>query len=135
MREPDTVHHCAGFEGAIAALGADQRSVLRMLLTGAPFALVVSLAAVEPRLVEEWLGNGGPLHAAIDALHHDIPASLRTRLRALVQREIRASDALPHDASARASLVLVRAIGSLDAEQHLLEHSALRRDEWSGGGS
>lgn len=106
-----------------------------MLLTGAPLALIVSLAAVEPRLVEEWLTDDGPLQVAITALHRDIPAPLRARLRVLVQREIGASDALPHDASARASLVLVRALGCLDAERHLLEHSALRQEAWSGDAS
>jgi hypothetical protein len=122
-------HRFVEFETAIAGLCTVQRRVLRMLLTGAPVPLVTALAMVDARQVEDWLIDDGPLHAAIATLHRGLPASLRTRLRTLVQREIRSFDAALHDASARASLVIVRAIGRLDAEEHLLEHSALRRGE------
>lgn len=121
------------FERALEFLSITQRRILRCLLTGASLPLIAGIFAVDPRDIEEWLVEGGALHRAITALHRALPFPLCARLRVGITNELRALDGSPHEPAARATLAIVRAVGRLDAELRLLDHSPLRRDGWSVG--
>lgn len=120
---------------AVAALRPPQRRVLRLLLTGASLPLVAQAADIHLRDVLLWLSDDFTFRPAIEAVQRDLTPASRSRLRALIALELKSNDVPGLDATAHATLAVLRAIGRLDAETDLLHRSALRTERWKAGGT
>jgi hypothetical protein len=121
----------AAFDVAVASLRPAQRRVFRLLLTGASIHLVADAAGVDRVQIVHWLNDGVTYQQAIDALQADLAPPIRARLHELIIAELTAQpDDHELEATARAILAVIRAIGRLDIETSVLDRSALRADRW-----
>ena len=115
----------AAFDRALGALGQEQRRTLRFLLTGASLQMVAMALGIERRRIIELLADHFLYRPAFEALQHDLDQEMRARLHALTEHELAHIRESGLDADSRAMLAIIRAVGRLDVEQSLLEHSAL----------
>jgi len=121
----------AQFDAELRDLTEPQRRVLRLMLTGARIALVSGAAGESRRAVSRWLGAERVYLPALRCVQRDIDPVSRARLHAYVTRELTWENDEALDAEAWATLAVIRALGRLDAETNLLEHSVLRATFWS----
>lgn len=119
------------FDVELRELTEPQRRVLRLMLTGARIALVSGAAGEQRALVARWLGGERVFLPALQAVQRDLDAPSRARLHGYVTRELMWENDEALDAEAWATLAVIRALGRLDAETNLLEHSLLRATFWS----
>ncbi|HEY7894417.1 MAG TPA: hypothetical protein VIC24_05915 [Gemmatimonadaceae bacterium] len=119
------------FDASLRELSDAQRRVLRLMLTGARIALVSGAAGEQRRLVARWLGAERVFLAALQAVQRDLDGPSRARLHGYVTRELMWENDEGLEAEAWATLAVIRALGRLDAETNLLEHSVLRATFWS----
>lgn len=105
--------------------------MLRFLLTGASLQMVAMAIGVERRRVIDLLADHFLYRPAFEALQHDLDQEMRARLHVLTEHELGHIREGGLDADSRAMLAIIRAVGRLDTEMSLLEHSALH-PRWLG---
>ena len=123
--------HLTRFDATLRELSDAQRRVLRLMLTGARIALVSGAAGEQRRLVARWLGAERVFLPALQAVQRDLDAPARARPPGYVTHELTWGDDEEIEAEEWATLAVIRALGRLDAETNLLEHSVLRASFWS----